>query len=147
MSSLCKVVVHLVFHVKTTSPKIKTSDLNRVFAYLGGIIKNLKGCAICVGGMPDHIHILSTLPREMPITLFVQHIKAESSKWMKTLDPYYHLFQWQEGYGIFSVSASVIPKTIDYIQHQAEHHHKSSFKEELIRFLDAYGIQYDPKYL
>ena len=145
-SSLVKIDIHLIFHVKTTSVNIKEDDLNRVFAYIGGIIKTIEGIPFCVGGRPDHIHILTSLPKSMTIVDFVRTIKINSSKWIKTIDEKYRNFAWQDGYGAFSVSPSLLDKTMNYIKNQEEHHKKRAFQEEYKMFLDAYGVEYDEKY-
>ena len=46
----------------------------------------------------------------------------------------------------FSVSPSLIDKTVKYIRGQAEHHKKRTFQEEYRLFLEAYGIEYDERY-
>lgn len=142
-STLVKINIHLVFHVKSTGIRIREEDLERLFSYLGGIIRSIGGSPVQVGGMPDHIHILSSLPKTLSLADFVRTIKADSSKWIKTLDDYYQSFAWQEGYGAFSVSASQMKNTISYIMGQAEHHKKRTFIEEYKLFLEAYGIEYD----
>ena len=145
-STLVKINVHLVFHVKSTGIRMREEDLERVFSYLGGIIRNIGGIPIQIGGMPDHIHILSSLPKTLSLADFVRMIKADSSKWIKTLDDYYLSFAWQEGYGAFSVSPSQMKNTINYILHQQEHHKKRTFIEEYKLFLEAYGIDYDERF-
>lgn len=145
-STLVKIDIHLIFHTKNTGITMRNDDLERIFAYIGGIIRNLGSIAIEVGGMPDHVHILTSLPKTMTLADFVRTIKAESSKWIKSIDGHYHRFAWQEGYGAFSVSPSLTEKTVLYIRGQAEHHKKRSFQEEYKLFLEAYGIQYDEQY-
>ena len=115
-STLVKIDVHLIFHVKSTGTRMRTEDLERIFPYIGGIIKGIGGLPISVGGMPDHIHILTSFPKTMSLVEFVKNVKADSSKWMKSLDAYYGKFAWQEGYGAFSVSPSLVDKTIHYIR-------------------------------
>ena len=127
--------------------KIKEDDFNRVFAYIGGIIKGAHGIPIEIGGRPDHIHILTTLPKTMALSEFVRTIKSNSSKWIKELDVRYKMFEWQDGYGAFSVSSTLMDKTVNYIRGQEEHHTKRSVKEEYKMFLDAYGIEYNEQYL
>ena len=122
-------------------------DLPRIFAYIGGVINGVNGLPIAVGGRPDHIHILASLPKTMSLADFIRAIKADSSKWIKKLRDDYASFEWQEGYGAFSVSPSLIDKTVNYIRGQEEHHRKRSFQEEYRLFLEAYGIQYDERYV
>jgi REP element-mobilizing transposase RayT len=145
-SSLVKMDVHIVFHVKSTGIPMRKEDLPRIFQYIGGIIQGVDGIPIEIGGVEDHVHILTTLPKNMALSDFVRTIKANSSKWVKQLDDYYSRFVWQDGYGAFSVSPSLISKTVNYIRRQEVHHRKLSFKEEYKRFLDVYGIHYDEKY-
>ena len=147
-STLVKIDVHLIFHVRSTGVTMREEDLDRIFAYIGGVIRGLGGLPIEVGGRPDHVHILCSLPKTMALADFVRAVKAESSKWMKSLDEgRYGKFSWQEGYGAFSVSPSLQDRTVQYIRRQAEHHRRWSFKDEYVKFLDAYGIQYDERFI
>ena len=142
-----KLNIHIVFHVKSTGICIKYVDLPKVFAYIGGIVRNVDGYPLTVGGIENHIHILATIPKTMSVSEFVQKVKANSSRWIKTLDKYYESFAWQEGYGAFCVSPSLLKKTIHYIETQEEHHHKESVRAEFIRFLQENGIEFDERYL
>ena len=56
-------------------------------------------------------------------------------------------FEWQEGYGAFSVSASQVPKTIAYINNQQEHHRKKTFQEEFLELLKKHGSEHDTRYV
>ena len=146
-NSLVKIDVHLIFHIKSTGIKMRECDLNEIFAYVGGIIKGVNGLPIEIGGRPDHIHILASLPKTMSLSEFVRVIKSNSSKWIKGLDERYKLFEWQEGYGAFSISSSLLDKTVQYIRMQEEHHKKRNAKEEFKLFLDVYKMEYDDRYL
>ncbi len=146
-NSLVKIDIHLIFHIKSTGIKLRECDLSEIFAYVGGIIKGVNGLPIQIGGRPDHLHILASLPKTMPLSEFVRVIKSNSSKWIKIKDIYYKKFEWQEGYGAFSVSPSLLDKTVEYICNQEEHHKKRNSKEEYKLFLDAYKIEYDERYL
>ena len=138
--------VHIIFHVKSTGIKILSKDLEKTFAYIGGIINGIGGIPIEIGGITDHIHILASLPKNMSLSDFVRTVKSDSSRWIKTIDKYYNKFLWQEGYGAFSVSSSSVIKTINYIRNQKKHHKTMTFRKEYKLFLEAYGIQYDEKY-
>ena len=145
--SLAQVYIHLVFHTKYNSVTIREEDLPALFAYVDGIIVNKKSMVIQIGGVPNHIHILCTLPRTVSMADFVEDIKKSSSKWIKTLNPYYSQFAWQGGYGIFSVSASAVEKVKRYVMNQKEHHRKKTFREEYEAFLQAYNIVYNPEFV
>ena len=138
--------IHIIFHVKSTGIKILNKDLEKTFAYIGGIINGIGGIPIEIGGITDHIHILATLPKNRSLSDFVRTVKSDSSRWIKTIDKYYNKFSWQEGYGAFSVSSFSVIKTINYIRNQEKHHKTMTFREEYKSFLEAYGIQYDERY-
>ena len=138
-NTLVKMNVHIVFHVKSTGIKMRTEDLERIFSYIGGIPME-------VGGVENHIHILTTLPKDMSLSDFVRIIKTDSSRWIKKIDDYYSRFSWQVGYGAFSVSSSVVDRTVNYIRNQSRHHKRRTFRDEYKLFLEAYGVEYDERY-
>jgi len=144
--SLSQLYVHIIFHIKGHTP-IRSEDAERVHTYIAGVIKNHGSIPIQINGMPDHIHILCILSKNIALAKFVQEIKGVSSHWIKSIAPYYNQFEWQKGYGGFSVSPSVHDKTVQYIRNQAVHHARISFKEEYLMFLKEYGIEYDERYL
>ena len=145
--SLCKIYLHVIFHIKTTSPKIHEDDLNRLHAYIGQLI-NETGCqTIRVGGVGDHIHALLLLSREETVSHLVEEMKRNSSRWIKKLSSRYALFAWQGGYAALSVSQSVVDKTLAYIENQHEHHKKRTFKEEYVDFLKLYNIDFNEQYV
>lgn len=135
-----------MFHIKSHSVPIESEDCHELYAYIGGTIREVRGSLIAIGGTRDHIHILATLPKEISLSEYIRIIKANSSRWIKSLRSSYIDFAWQDGYGAFSVSPSLIEKTIQYIANQEQHHHKRSFREEYKLFLDTYGIDYDDRY-
>ena len=145
-NTLVKMNVHIVFHVKSTGIKMRTEDLERIFSYIGGIINGIDGIPMEVGGVENHIHILTTLPKDMSLSDFVRIIKTDSSRWIKKIDDYYSRFSWQVGYGAFSVSSSVVDRTANYIRNQSRHHKRRTFRDEYKLFLEAYGVEYDERY-
>ena len=122
---------------------MKEEDLSQIYRYIGGIIRSLSGFTYTIGGCPDHIHILASLPASMALSDYVRTIKANSSKWMKSLGTEYANFSWQEGYGAFSVSESMKDAVIDYIKHQTEHHQCRSANDEFAHFLERNGLLSD----
>jgi REP element-mobilizing transposase RayT len=136
--------VHVIFSTRQRLPWITPQHEQRLWNYIIGIGKNKGIPVLAVGGMEDHIHILIALPASLPLAKAVQTIKANSSRFMgeKQRD-----FEWQRGYGGFSVGASAVDATIEYIRYQKKHHQKRDFKAEFMAFLRRYGVEYDPKYL
>ena len=147
--SLIKVYLHLIFHIKTTSPVIRETDLEPLHAYTAGILKGLGSNGLCIGGTENHMHVLCTMPKDVLIPDFIQKIKIATHKYLTQHNlSHYNQFAWQGGYGVFSVSASVVGNVQRYIQNQPEHHRKHTFEEEYRQFLAAYHVEeFDERYV
>lgn len=140
-------LMHCVFSTKGRRPFITAELQQRLFQYIGGIVRENKIILIAAGGVADHVHILISLPKTMSISKAMQLIKGGSSKWIHDTFPEHRAFEWQEGYGAFSVSLSNRERVIAYINNQPEHHKKQDFKAELISFLKVHEIEYDERYI
>jgi REP element-mobilizing transposase RayT len=140
-------LLHCVFSTKERR-RIITPDLQlRLLPYMGGIARDHKFRLLHAGGVDDHVHLLLSLARAMSIAKAMQLIKAGSSKWVHNTFPEHRSFEWQEGYGAFSISISDKQRTIRYIDNQREHHKKVDFKTEYLSFLDAHEIEYDIRHV
>ena len=106
-----------------------------------------KMSALQIGGAADHIHALVLAPASLAPSKIAQYLKGDSSKWIHEEFAGVRKFEWQDGYGAFSVSKSRLPDVIRYIQSQKEHHRKKSFQEEYLELLKRHGISYDERYL
>ncbi|MCL2289822.1 MAG: IS200/IS605 family transposase [Bacteroidetes bacterium] len=145
--SLAKLYVHLIFHVKNEHVFIRPEDEKELYAYMGGIIKKNESESIKIGGVQNHVHILAEMSKNISLSKFLEEIKRNSSRWIKTKDAHYKNFAWQGGYSGYSVSQSKVGIVSNYIEHQKEHHRKITFQEEYLQFLKKYRIDYDEKYL
>jgi REP element-mobilizing transposase RayT len=139
--------MHCVFSTKERRPIITPELQARLFQYIGGISRENGMKLIAAGGIADHVHLLISLSRTLSISKAMQLIKGGSSKWIHDTFPELRLFEWQEGYGAFSVSLSNREKVIAYINSQPEHHKKQDFKSEFITFLELHEIEYDERYV
>lgn len=138
---------HIIFSPKDRLPVITADLKTRLFAYLGGIIRDLNGKAIIVGGTADHVHLLLSMTPTLSISETLRLLKANSSRWVNRERSTKQAFAWQSGYGAFSVSESSAAAVVKYIQSQEEHHKRVSFQEEFVAFLKKNGITYDERYL
>ena len=145
--SLSKLYVHIIFHVKNEKLLIRQEDEKELYAYIGGIIKQTSSCPIMINGTSDHIHVLSTLSKNISLADFVKKIKENSSSWIKTKGLHYQDFGWQGGYSGYSVSQSKVKIVEKYIENQKEHHKKVLFREEYLTFLKEHEINFDESFL
>ena len=138
---------HCVFSTKDRRPLITPPLQERLWPYLGGVARENKFKAICVGGVEDHVHLLLSLPSTLAIAKAIQLVKGGSSKWIHDNFPDMRQFAWQEGYGAFTVGAPQRPGVREYIARQAEHHQTRTFQEEYLDLLRRSGVEYDERYL
>jgi REP element-mobilizing transposase RayT len=139
--------VHFVFSTKNRAPLIDESLQERLWAFMGGIARENRMKARCIGGIADHVHLPVSMPTTLSIAKGVQLIKGGSSSWVHETFPERQTFAWQEGYGAFSVSVSHIADTIASIENQKEHHRHKSFQEEFVAFLKKHEVEYNEKYI
>lgn len=116
-----------------------------LFAYMGGLVKELKGLPIIINGIEDHVHLLILLPPNVSVSDAMRFVKANSSRWIKERSG--KPFAWQKGFGSFSVSRSNVNAVAKYIRDQEEHHRKFDFKTEYLSLLDKSGVDYDVRHL
>ncbi|MEN8117196.1 MAG: IS200/IS605 family transposase [Bacteroidota bacterium] len=143
--SLAKVYVHIVFSTKHGQAIISNEIRKELHSYMVGTISKLGSYTNEIYANPNHIHILCNLTRTVTIAEFISKIKTSSSKWMKSKGV--KNFSWQDGYGIFSVSASKVGIIEKYILNQQEHHKIITYKDELRKFFKEYGIEFDERYV
>ena len=90
--SLGKLIVHIIFSTKNREPWPNTNVRPRMHAYLATICRDLGVELVRVGGVADHVHIVTTLPRTLSQAQLIEQIKKTSSKWIKAVDLRYRGF-------------------------------------------------------
>ena len=145
--SLHVLSVHIIFSTKDRRPLLTPDVRERVWAYQSATLKNMECNSITIGGVADHVHVCCNLTKHLPATKVLEVLKKDSSKFVKTLRSSLRDFQWQDGYGLFSVSPSHFEAVRKYILQQDEHHKKETFQEEYLRILKKYQAPFDERYL
>ena len=113
---------------------------------MGGIAREHVMKALGIGGMEDHVHLLLSLSSSMSIAAAMREVKSASSHWMHETCALED-FEWQEGYGVFSIGWIQASPTLAYMARQNDRHQKRDFQAEYIAFLKKHGIEYDPRYV
>ncbi len=139
--------LHIVFAVRGRASLIPTDRAILLYMYIAGIINQQGQKLLAINGMPDHIHLLIGLRPNKALSDSVRDIKSNSTKFMNEQGWLKGKFAWQEGFGAFSYSKSQLPKVIQYIQNQRQHHAKRSFTDEYQLLLEHFGVEYDAKYV
>ncbi|MFN0141685.1 MAG: IS200/IS605 family transposase [Pyrinomonadaceae bacterium] len=138
-------IFHIVFSAKERFPFIKPEFEGRLYEYIGGTIRGLGGICLEIGGVADHVHLLVRLKPTLPVSKFLEKLKPSVTKWARAI--VHPKFEWQDGYGAFSIGESQIPAVRRYIENQKEHHKKQSFDDEFKEMLRQAGIEFDERYL
>src|SRR6266404_3270537 len=145
--SYTNLLYHIVFSTKDRRPLITVDYQVRLYDHIGGTIRNAGGISLALNGTEDHVHLLAKLRPDGSLSDVLRDLKANATGWMHDVFPSLKNFSWQRGYGAFTVSQSNVEAVRKYIARQKEHHHKISFRDEFIQFLEENGIEYDERFL
>lgn len=145
--SLSKVLIHIILSTKDREPFLDSDVRPRMHAYLATMCRDLGGELVRIGGVADHVHIVTTLPRTLSQAEIIGQRKKASSKWITKVHTHYRPFFWQRGYGAFSVSPSQLDAVLQYVDDQQEHHRTRTFQEEYRELLRKHGVDFDERYV
>lgn len=142
-----QIYIQVVFAVRGRENLIARQWKDELHKYIAGIIRAKGQKTIIVNGVPDHVHVFVGLKPSMAISDLVRDIKNNSTNFINERGFLRKKFNWQEGFGAFSYAHSQIGAVYNYILHQEEHHRKKSFKEEYMKMLKQFNVEYNEKYL
>jgi REP element-mobilizing transposase RayT len=137
-------LVHCVFSTKDRQRLITPEIQADLWPYMGGIARTIGTKALAIGGLDDHSHMLLSLPAAMPVAKAIPQIKAGSSLWLRS-ERSRRNFNWQEGYGAFSIGQSQVTATVNYVLRQEGHHRRFDFQAEFLTLLKKYEVDCDPR--
>lgn len=141
------ILIHVVFSTKQRFKLLSKAWRDDLYAYIGGVAAEHKSTLLKAGGIEDHVHLLLKIHPSYSVADTVKLIKGNSSKWINENKKVNARFEWQRGYGAFSVSESMSDTVKRYIENQEEHHRQQSFKDEYLLFLKKHKIQFDARYV
>lgn len=147
MSTYHQLLYQIVFAPYRREPLLLQPNRNTLFKYITGVIRNQNCHLYQIGGVEDHLHILTSIRPEISIADFVKTIKVSSNGFIKENKLFPGFKNWQEGYGVFTYRYAEKDRLIEYVKNQEEHHRKKTFVEEYVELLNEFGIPFNPKYL
>jgi putative transposase len=142
-----QLLYHIVFSTKHRDPWITPDLQERLYPFIGGIVRDEKGTLYAINGVEDHVHLYLRWRTDRTLADLMMNVKARSSKWVHETFPDLRRFAWQEGYGAFTVSKSQESAVKSYIAGQREHHAKEDFKTEFLRMLRLHEIEFEEQYV
>lgn len=147
MSTYTQILYQIVFSTKHREQTLDANNRKELYQYIWGILKNKKCHLYQIGGIEDHVHIITHLHPSVSLANLVKDIKLASSEFIKTNKLFKNFNGWQSGYGAFTYSIEAKENLINYVKNQEQHHKIKSFKDEYLEILKEHGIDYDEKYL
>ncbi|MFI4937058.1 MAG: IS200/IS605 family transposase [Candidatus Berkiellales bacterium] len=138
---------HLIWSTKNRANCITDEIKPRLYAFMGGIVKNHGASLVKIGGTSNHVHLLIVAKTLDKFTYLMRDLKSKSSSWVHESFPQHRYFAWQEGYASFSVSFSSYEAVKNYIENQEEHHKKFSFEEEFLLILKKHNMKFDDRFV
>jgi REP element-mobilizing transposase RayT len=146
--SLSNLIVHIAFSTKSRLPFLRDpARRDAMHRHLGEVSNRLQCPSIIVGGTEDHVHVLARQSRTICPADWIRELKRVTSTWIKEFDTRSAEFQWQNGYGAFSVSQSNVDPVREYVRTQEEHHREFDFKTEFRALLERHQNEYDERYV
>ena len=145
--TLTKLLVHCIFSTKDRADLIPPEIEERLYAYIGGVCRGAESDLIGAGGTANHVHLLIKMSKNVALSDLMMDVKKRSSKWIKTAAPGLGRFGWQDGYAGLTVGQSQVAALHRYLARQKRHHAKTTFKQELLEFLEKYEVEYDARYI
>ncbi|MDR0941934.1 MAG: IS200/IS605 family transposase [Bacteroidales bacterium] len=144
--SYVNLLIHAIVRTYKSELTLPTDDrIKFLYQEMWGIIKNKGGYLYRINAMPDHVHLLFTMPPTISLSEFMQALKGSSSKIIKTKDGFENFKAWGEGYAALSKSVEDKQKIINYIINQQEHHKTEPFKKEYTAFVEEMGLAFDER--
>jgi putative transposase len=139
------IVLHMIFSTDGRRPLINPKFRADLFAYMGGIVREMDGTALIINGTNDQVHMLMHMRPVHSAAEIARIVKTNSSRWVR--EKHSPEFARQTGYGVFSVSESNIAELTRYIAAQEQHHGRHSFQQEFVAFLEKNNVAYDQRYI
>jgi putative transposase len=146
MSTYAQIYYHIVFSTKNRARTLSSDRPEDLFRYIAGIVENHQSHLYRIGGVEDHVHILTNLHPTASLADLVKDIKVASARWIDEQGVFSNFTHWQDGYAAFTHSHGERDRLIEYIKGQAEHHKRVSFHDELRKLLAEAGVEFDERY-
>jgi putative transposase len=147
MSTYTQIIYQIVFGTKYRENSLDKKNRDELYKYITGILQKKQCHVYQIGGVEDHIHIVTHVHPSVALAALVKDIKMASTDYIKQENLFPSFNGWQNGYGAFTYTIKEKDRLVEYVKQQEEHHHKMTFREEYVAILKAHQIEYDEQYL
>jgi putative transposase len=122
----CRLFYHAVWSTKNRLPLIDPAWESDLYGYIWGKATALECIPRAINGMPDHIHVVISIPPKVPVATVIGQLKGASSHRVNEIFVSHRSFAWQSEYGVFSFSEKSLPRVVNYVKDQKRHHAQRS---------------------
>jgi REP element-mobilizing transposase RayT len=147
MSTYTQLLYHLVFSTKNRKKALLAARQEKLYKYIWGILQKKKCHLYRVGGVEDHLHIITHIHPSIAISGLIKDIKVASSLFINSESIFPEFDGWQNGYGAFTNSIKEKDRLIEYVKNQRKHHESKCFRKEFVELLSEHGVQFETTYL
>lgn len=129
--SQVKIWVHVIIGVKYREDIILPKFERLIYKIISREISKM-GCKLfAINGTENHVHALIMLNSRVCISDLMKQVKGASSRMISRLKITSSDFNWQIGYGAYSVSEKNLKGVIKYIHNQKIHHREINYIDEM----------------
>ncbi|MDF1546443.1 MAG: transposase [Bacteroidales bacterium] len=147
MSTFTQILYQIVFSTKNREKTLNEEGQKRLFTYIWQLLQNKKCHLYRIGGVEDHLHIVTHIHTNIAPALLIKDIKLATCDFIKQEKLFTQFTGWLEGYGAFTYHISAKDNLINYVKNQKKHHKNTVFKDEYILLLEEHRIKFEEKYL
>ena len=153
MDSFHSTTYQIVWATKYRRKTMDKSNRRRLYLYLHNILLKYECYVLRINGVSDHLHIILSIPPKVCISKLVKELKQDSSKWVRVNYIFPTWTGWQRGFFVASYAFEARKNLVEYVKRQEAHHGETSlpaketWREELIRLLDEFGIPWEEAFL
>ncbi|RJP49887.1 MAG: IS200/IS605 family transposase [Anaerolineaceae bacterium] len=131
--SYWRLFYHAVWGTKNRLPLIESVWESDLYGYIWGKATALECIPHAINGMPDHVHVIISIPPKLSVATLIGQLKGASSHHVN--ENYADVsFAWQAEYGVLSFSEKSLPAIVDYVKNQKKHHAKNTFNVAMENF-------------
>ena len=124
---------HFIWSTKDRLPLITEEVEIHLLPYIRHKCEELRVIVHALNGMPNHLHLACSLPRQLSVSEFMENLKGAASFYINHLPDKDLQLYWQAGYGALTFSKRDLPRIVAYIDHQKTHHARNQLSYAMER--------------
>ena len=112
---------HIVWGTKDREPLITPKNETLIIRSIRATCASKSAYVHGIGTMPDHFHLVVSVPPRISISSFVHDIKGASSHLVRNTESP-KSFLWQGEFGAVTFDETLLAKIVAYAENQKRHH-------------------------